>query len=27
MIGILGYLFSAVLGIWLVFNIIKSKKF
>jgi len=27
MIGILGYLFSAVLGIWLVLNIIRSKKF
>jgi ubiquinone biosynthesis protein len=26
-IGILGYLISAILGIWLVFNIIKSKKF
>jgi ubiquinone biosynthesis protein len=27
MIGILGYLFSAVLGMWLVINIIKSKKY
>ena len=27
MIGILGYLFSAILGIWLVINIIRSKKF
>jgi len=27
MIGISGYLFWAVLGIWLMFNIIKSKKF
>ena len=27
MIGISGYLFWTVLGIWLMFNIIKSKKF
>jgi ubiquinone biosynthesis protein len=27
MIGIVGYLISAVLGLWLVFNIIKSKRY